>query len=129
MKKLVTLFLISVVTLLGACATQQPTTITKYQNVIITPPKSMLTHCPLTAPPAKNVFMASAVDIQMQLLRQNDAAQMTNIKTCNDRTDNVQSWIDRELALYATDTSAVFVGQAPTGQTPLSAPPLTLPSK
>jgi hypothetical protein len=44
----------------------------------------------------------------------------------------VQLWIDQKLALYASDPTAVFVGQAPTGRVTSSTiavtPALPLPA-
>lgn len=99
---------------LVACGTAPtPTAITKYQNVIITLPKSMLTHCAITPPPSPAVYTNADPQTREQLLRANDAAQMLNIKNCNDKIDQANSWQDLNIKLYQPDPNSVWVGQSP----------------
>lgn len=115
---------------LAGCGTApEPVPITKYQNVLIAPTASMLVHCSVTAPPDPTVYVNSTDKAKEQLMRQNDAAQMTNLKTCNDRIDAVNAWIEQNLAIYSTDTSAVFVGRQPAVPVTASGVQAVAPSK
>jgi hypothetical protein len=114
MKHLNKLASVALCAALVACGTAPtPTAITKYQNVVITLPKSKLQHCVMTPPPDQTVYTNADPQTREQLLRANDADQMLNIKNCNDQIDQAVSWQDLNIKLYQPDPNTVWVGQSP----------------
>lgn len=114
MKHLNKLACVALSAALAACSTAPlPVPITKYQNVVVTLPKSMLTHCAVTPPPDPTTYVASTPEVKEQLMRANDAAQMENLKNCNDKIDQASAWQDLNVKLYQPDASTVWVGQTP----------------
>ncbi len=110
-----------ILTLLAACGTAPvPVPVVTYHSVVITPPKSLIPHCATTTPPNRNAFATLTAIQRLDAMSDNDSAQMLNIKTCNDGLDALQTWIDKNLAVYQLDSTTTFVGQAPASlSTPL----------
>jgi hypothetical protein len=121
---------LAIIGLLAGCGTAPtPTTITQYQNVLISPTNTMLVHCTITPPPPPTTYAAASPQTREQLLRENDAANMGNLKTCNDRIDAVNQWIQTNLGIYSNDKTAVFVGQQPAVPVTASGVKAVAPSK
>ncbi len=104
----------SLAVLTAGCASTQTVPIYKNQNVVTLLPKSYTGHCVVrTTPPNKQAFVKASKDERIQMLLDEAAALLVDIKTCNDRWDQVDIWNASQLAIYGNDPTAIYPGQGP----------------
>lgn len=111
MKKIL---LVVMLAALAGCASQPTVPVYKYQNVVTLLPKSYTGHCVVkTKPPIQKDYILATPQGRIDMLLAMNAGLLVDIKTCNDRWDQVDIWNASELSIYGNDPTAVFPGQAP----------------
>jgi hypothetical protein len=98
---------------LGACASPPQPPVFKYQNNVVTLPKMFIAHCKASPPPAKAAYVAATHEEREKMLSDALALNYVNIKNCNDRLDEADTWQTKALAQFSDDKSAVFFGLTP----------------
>lgn len=74
--------------------------VNKTKVVFIEPDASMVTNCDITAPPAKEEYLASDNQNREALLSTWGRSQTSNLGTCNKKWDNLRKWVSDQKAIY-----------------------------
>jgi hypothetical protein len=107
--------------LLSACAAAPTTPVWKYQTILIAPDASLLSPCPVKAPPSPAPYLAANDRDREGMMTDAYNAQTGNIGNCNKELVRVNDWVAKQKLLYPNATLSNGVSDLGGASTPVAA--------